>query len=85
MIHNTTKPKTTSVFPLQKLKGNQPVSEMATMHLLHLEEESAKREEEDKTGDPDYQQGYGRVYGAPGTGCEGHTSGGEALLPLQQP
>ena len=26
---------------------------MATMHLAHLEEESVKREEEDKTEDPD--------------------------------
>ena len=40
VIDNTTKPKTTSFFPLQKLKGNQPVSKMATLHLAHLEEES---------------------------------------------
>ena len=53
MIDNTTKPKTTSFFPLWKLKGNQPVSKMATMHLAHLEEESTEREEEDKTKDPD--------------------------------
>ena len=53
MIDNTAKPKTTSFSPLQKFKGNQPVSKMATMHLAHLEEESAKREEEDKTKDPD--------------------------------
>ena len=50
---NTTKPKTTSFFPLWKLEGNQPVSKRATMHLAHLEEESTKREEEDKTEDPD--------------------------------
>ena len=43
VIDNTTKPKTTSFFPLWKLKGNQPVSKMATMHLAHLEEEIAKR------------------------------------------
>ena len=52
-IDNTTKPKTTSFFPLWKLKGNQPVSKMATMHLVHLEEESAEREEEGETEDPD--------------------------------
>ena len=52
-IDNTAKPKSTSFFPLQKLKGNQPVSKMAIMHLAHLEEESTKREEEDKTEDPD--------------------------------
>ena len=50
---NTVKPKTTSFFPLQKLEGNQPVSKMATMHLAHLEEESAKREEEGEIEDPD--------------------------------
>ena len=53
VIDNTTKPKTTSIFPLQKLMGNQPVSKLATMCLAHLEEESAEREEEDKTKDPD--------------------------------
>ena len=53
MIDNTAKPKATSFFPLQKLKGNQPVSKMATMCLAHLDEESTKREEEDKTKDPE--------------------------------
>ena len=57
MINNTTKPKTTSFFPLQKLKGNQPVSKMATMHLVHLEEKSTEREEENKTKDPDGIEG----------------------------
>ena len=32
---NTTKPKTTSFFPLQKLNGNQPVPKMAAVHLAH--------------------------------------------------
>ena len=53
VIDNTTKPKTTSFFPLQKLKGNQPVSKTATICLAHLEEESMEREEEDETKDPD--------------------------------
>ena len=53
VIDNTTKPKTTSFFPLQKLKGNQPVPKMATMHLAHLEEGSVKREEEEEIKDPD--------------------------------
>ena len=52
-IDNAAKPKATSFFPLQKLKGSQPVSKMATMHLVHLEEESTKRQEGDKTRDPD--------------------------------
>ena len=53
MIDSTAKPKTTSFFPLQKLKGNQPISKMAAMHLAHLEEESTEREEEEVTKDPD--------------------------------
>ena len=53
VIDNTAKPKTTSFFPLGKLKGNQPVSKMATVHLAHLEEESTKREEEEEIKEPD--------------------------------
>ena len=53
VIDNTAKPKTTSFFPLQKLKGNQPVSKTAAICLAHLEEESTKREEEEETEDPD--------------------------------
>ena len=52
-IENTAKLKTTSVFPLQELKGNQPVSKMATVYLVHLEEESAERDEEVEIEDPD--------------------------------
>ena len=51
-VDNTTKPKATSFFPLQKLKVNQPVSKMATVSLVHLEEESAKRDEEVEIEDP---------------------------------
>ena len=53
VIDNTAKQKTTNLFPLQKLKGNQPVSKMATVCLVHLKEKSPKREEEDKPKDPD--------------------------------
>ena len=52
-IDNTAKPKTTSFFPLWKLKGNQLVSKLAAMHLVHLEEESAEGDEEVKNEDPD--------------------------------
>ena len=52
VIDNTTKPKATSFFPLQKLKGNQPVPKMATVCLVHLEEESTEREEEEEIEDP---------------------------------
>ena len=53
MVDNIAKPKTTSFFPLQKLKGNQPVSKVATMCPAHLEDESAERDEEVETEDPD--------------------------------
>ena len=53
VIDNTAKPKTTSFFPLWKLKGNQPVPKMAIMCLMHLEEESTKRDEEVESKDPD--------------------------------
>ena len=49
-IDNTAKPKTTSFFPLQKIKGNQPT---AVECLVHLEEESTKRDEEVESKDPD--------------------------------
>ena len=32
------KPRTTSFFPLRKLKGNQPLSKKPTIHLAQLEE-----------------------------------------------
>ena len=53
VIDNTTKPKTTSFFPLWKLKGNQPVPKRAAMHLAHLEEEGTKRDKEEEIEDPD--------------------------------
>ena len=53
VVDNATKPKTTSFFPLQKLKGNQLIPKMAAMCLAHLEEESAKRDEEVESKDPD--------------------------------
>ena len=53
MIDKTAKPKSTSFFPLWKLKGNQLVFKMATVHLAHLKEESTEREEVDESEDPD--------------------------------
>ena len=52
-MDNAAKPKTTSFFPLQKLKGNQPVPKMAAMCWVHLEEESTERDEEVESKDPD--------------------------------
>ena len=53
VIDNTATAKTTSFFPLWKLKGNQPVSKTAAVCLVHLEEEITKRDEEEEIKDPD--------------------------------
>ena len=50
---DTTKPRVTSFFPLWKLEGTQPVVKTSTMHLVHQEEESAKKDEEVESKDPD--------------------------------
>ena len=50
---NTSKPRATSFFPLQKLKGNQPALKMPAMHLTHLEEESTRRDEGAESEDAD--------------------------------
>ena len=49
---NTTKPRTTGFFPLQKLKGTQPVLKTPAMHLAHLKEEIAKKYKEVENKDP---------------------------------
>ena len=56
-INNTTKPKTISFYPLQKLKGNQPVPKMAAVHLAHLEEEGIERKKEEEIEDPNGIEG----------------------------
>ena len=45
------KPRTTSFFPLRKLKGNQPLSKKSAVHLAHLEEE-ADNGEDPESDDP---------------------------------
>ena len=50
---NTAKPRMTSFFPLQKLKGTQPALKTPTVHLVHLEQESVEKEEEVESEDPD--------------------------------
>ena len=40
------KPRTTSFFPLRKLKGNQPLSKKPAVHLAQLEEEDADDSED---------------------------------------
>ena len=45
-------PRTTSFFPLRKLKGNQPLSRKHTIHLAQLEEEDADDGEDPESDDP---------------------------------
>ena len=49
---NTTKPRMTSFFPLQKLKGTQPALKTPTVCLAHLEEKSVEKDEEVESKDP---------------------------------
>ena len=46
------KPRTTSFFPLRKLKGNQPLSKKPAIHLVHLEEEDADDGKDPASDDP---------------------------------
>ena len=46
------KPRTSSFFPLRKLKGNQPLSKKPTVHLAQLEEEDADDSEDPESDDP---------------------------------
>ena len=46
------KPRTTSFFPLRKLKGNQPLSKKPTIHLAQLEEEDTDDSEDPESDDP---------------------------------
>ena len=40
-VDGPSKLRTTSFFPLRKLKGNQPLSKKPVIHLAHLEEDAA--------------------------------------------
>ena len=46
------KPRTTSFFPLRRLKGNQPLLKKPAVHLAHLEEEDAGDGEDPESDDP---------------------------------
>ena len=50
---NTPKPCATSYFPLPKLKGNQPVPKAPAVHLVHLDEEGTRGDEDKGSNDPD--------------------------------
>ena len=47
------KPRTTSFFPLTKLRGHQPLPKKPTIHLAQLEEEEANDSEDPESDDPD--------------------------------
>ena len=51
------KPRTTSFFPLRKLKGNQPPSRKPAVHLAQLEEEDADDSEDPESDDPNGLKG----------------------------
>ena len=53
MADGPSKPRTTSFFPLRKLKGNQPFSKKPTMQLAQLEEEGADDDDDLESDDPD--------------------------------
>ena len=53
----TAKPKVTSFFPLQKLKGTQPLVRTPAVCLAHLEEENTEEDEEVHSKDPDGIEG----------------------------
>ena len=54
--NKTRKPKVTSFFPLQKLKGTQPTKTPA-IRAVHLEEEGSEEEAGTKSEDPDGIEG----------------------------
>ena len=46
------KPRTTSFFPLRKLKGNQPLLKKPAVHLAYLEEEDTGNDEAQESDNP---------------------------------
>ena len=57
MADGPSKPRTTSFFPLRKLKGNQPFSKKPTVQLVQLEEEGTDNDEDPESDDPDGIEG----------------------------
>ena len=47
------KPRTTSFFPVRKLKGNQPLSKKPAIHLAQVEKEEADDGKDQESDDPD--------------------------------
>ena len=50
--NSSSKPRTTSFFPLRKLKGNQPPSRKPAVHLAQLEEEDVDDSKDPESDDP---------------------------------
>ena len=50
--NDPSKPRTTSFFPLWKLKGNQPLSKKPAICLAQLEEEEAYNSKDPESDDP---------------------------------
>ena len=57
MADGLSKPRTTSLFPLRKLKGNQPFSKKPTIWLVQLKAEDADDGEDPESDDPDGIEG----------------------------
>ena len=52
VANGPSKPRTTSFFPLRKLKGSQPLSKKPAIHLAQQEEEDADNGEDPESDDP---------------------------------
>ena len=55
--NNPPKPRTTSFFPLRKLKGNQPLLKNPAVDLAHLEEEDTSDDEDQGSDDSSRTEG----------------------------
>ena len=55
-------PRTTSFFPLRKLKGNQPLMKRPAVHLAHLEEEDSSEDEDPESDDPNRIEGVTKEF-----------------------
>ena len=64
----------TSFFPLQKLKGTQPVKTPAVW-VVHLEQDGTDKEESTKSNDPDGIEGMTGVDSVSSQGSEGSSTG----------
>ena len=66
---NPPKPRTTSFFPLRKLKGNQPLLKKPAVCLAHLEENTGN-EEDQQSDDPGRIEGVTEEFMYAWQGCK---------------